>query len=112
MGMLTTMMVYHDELDLLNESKQVTDALYENLYRGGGGGGDVMISGKSSTATLFKVKKTRHSSFTALYMQHGNTLFEVSPYSDEMVRLKQTNPDLFDELVEILENYVKDLKRL
>lgn len=110
MGMITTMMIYHDELDLLNESKQVTDALYETLCSGRGG--SISINGKHSTATLFKVKKTRHSSYTALFMQHGNTLFEVSPYSDEIAKLKDTSPELFKEILEILENYIKDLKRL
>jgi len=111
MGMITTMMIYHDELDMLEkEPKQVCKKLYESLCDSGDN--DIHIHTDKSSATLFKVKKTRHSSFAALFLQYGNTLIEVSPYSDEIKKLKNTHPELFKEVIGILENYLKDLKRL
>lgn len=106
MGYLTTITVYNDQW---HDTKQNPKKFVENI--------DKFISkGRMDrfdyAVNQTKVHKTRHADDHTVYVHTGNTVVDTDSYGNEMQRVVEEFPDFFDQIVNVLERQVKELKDL
>jgi len=115
MGYLTTVTIYNDGADQLKkhpeELAEVLDNACLGVYTNGLRGHNGSV-GLGNHANLITVQKPRHASVKTVYVHAGNTVVEMNPYDKDTAELLERNPEFFDELLQVMEQNVKRLKKM
>ena len=108
MGNLTTFTIYNDGIDtILTNPEGFCKALYDAVLSG-----EATEFGHGDHANLVIVQKTRHSSDPTIYVQMGNTLCEMVPYSNDAKKALTVNPEYFKNMVDLMDDSVRKLKEM
>ena len=115
MGYITTISIYNDGADQLKkhplELAEVLDkackGVYTAPYRNHRGS-----AGLGNHSNLITVQQPRHADDKTLYVHAGNTVVEMSPYSERCQDICNNHPDYFDELLAVMERRVKEMKEM
>ena len=106
MGIISTFSFYHDNCDYLkNNPKKFGEAIYDAIsnphtnYRSNVFHGCVIP------------QKSRHADDHTIYVHAGNTVVEMSQYSDTTKQIMQNSPKFFNEMLKEMEMNVKMLKK-
>lgn len=108
MGNLTTLTIYNDGIDQIKQHpQQFADKVYEAA---------TSMKGPVSVrignhCNLVKVQKSRHADDSTVYVHMGNTVCEMSAYSDETLRVMMESPDFFEKMLKEMNQQVKILKK-
>lgn len=114
MGYITTISIYNDgAYQLKANPEQLAEVLtnacqgvYNNSHR---------LKGSASLgnhANLFTVQKPRHADDKTIYVHAGNTVVEMSAYSDRCKDILERVPDFFDQLLSTMEDRVKEMQQM
>lgn len=108
MGYLTTFTVYNDGASDIRKNPQVFgEKIYEHV-----GARKPLEFGVGSSANLVKVQQTRHADDHTIYVNMGNCLTEVNPYTPEFKELIRKDPEFANELISFVERELRELKSL
>lgn len=112
MGYLTTLTVYNDGIDLLPDNaekfaKGVLDASREAGMRN-----EPITLGISMFCNLVTVQVPRHADHHTVYVNMGNSVFEMNAYDQQTKEMLENNPKFFERAVDFLEDQVKELKKM
>lgn len=106
MGIISTFSIYHDHLSDINDNKiEFAEAIYNACanprtnYRSNVFFGTVIP------------QKARHSTDKTIYVHAGNTVVEMSIYSDTTKEIMKQSPRFFAEMLKEMEMNVKLLKK-
>lgn len=112
MGYLTTLTVYNDGIDSLSDnadrfSKGVLDASRDASIHN-----KPIEFGVGMFCNLVKVQVPRHADEHTVYINMGNSLFEMNAYNKETKEMLDKHPKFFERAVEFLEDQVEELKEM
>ena len=108
MGFLTTLTIYNDGIHLLEpHAKEFAQEVF-HLAAALRGPADVPLG---HFANAVRVQKSRHASNDTIYIHSGNCVTEFHPNSEE-TRAAMAHPAFFEKRLKILEQAVRDLKRM
>lgn len=107
MGYLTTFTVYNDGASgISKDPKQFADKIYSLI------GTRQYEEFHTTTAVNGFVQQSRHADEMTIYVNAGNCVTEVNPYSRGFKDLIKKNPDFARELVAFVESEVVKLKKV
>lgn len=87
MGFNTTVNILNDGMDQLKKHpEEFAQGVLDHYYDGG-------TFGVGNHGNVVHVAKSRHADEFSLFSVHGNALVELSPYSQETMRLVKRLPD-------------------
>ena len=108
MGYLTTVTVYNDGLHLLRgHSQDFCEKLYNAACKQ-----EQTNFGVGYFANFASVQRSRHADDHTIYVHMGNTVTEVSPYSQQFKKIANHHPEFAKRLVQFLEQELEDLKKM
>lgn len=106
MGFISTFSIYHDQVyDIKNNKIEFAEAIYNACanpstnYRSNVFHGCVIP------------QKARHTDDHTIYVHAGNTVVEMSHYSDTTKEIMKNSPKFFNEMLKEMEMNVKMLKK-
>ena len=107
MGFLTTFTVYNDGCDQIKKHpKEFAETIY-----------NACSERKTETyplgnhCNLITAQGTRHADEHTIYVHMGNTVCEMNSWSNYTKELMKRNPKFFEEMLRLMDNNVKDLKK-
>jgi len=107
MGYLTTFMIYNDGANgIIKDPTQFADKIYSLI------GTRQFEEFHTTTGVNGFVQQSRHADERTIYVNAGNCVTEVNPYSKSFKELIKKNPDFARELVEFVEAEVVNLKKV
>jgi len=112
MGYLTTITVYNDGIDLLPENAEKFSKGVLDASREAGRTHKPVTVGVGMFCNLVKVQVPRHADEHTLYVNMGNSVFEMNAYNEETIELLKRNPQFFEKAVTFLDFQVKQLKNI
>ena len=105
MGNLTTFTVYNDDCDqIAKHPKEFAEEIYIACYNPNIGYRSNVFNG------VVIPQKTRHADDKTIYVHAGNTVCEMSPYSDTTKEIMKHSPKFFEEMLKLMEQNIKELK--
>lgn len=113
MGYLTTFTIYNDGIDRIRDNAQeLADKIYEAATEVGGtrGGVDMDIA-IGSFCNLIKVQKPRHADDHTIYVHMGNTVCEMSAYSEQTLKIMIQHPAFFEKMLDEMARQCRMLKK-
>jgi len=113
MGYLTTFTIYNDGVSELEKNQvEFCDKLKRACYGGFSNTPRTDSFGHGSHANLVTIQKPRHADDHTCYVHMGNTLCEMNPYSEHTKYVAENFPEYFDQMLNHMENVVKELKKM
>jgi hypothetical protein len=110
MGDLTTFTIYNDNCqEILDNPKEFAEKIYNACVNNNSNKANEIIIGNNCQ---IKCQKPRHSHEETIYVHAGNTVCEINPTSQEMIKLINNNHNFFKEILNHLIYIVKILKKL
>ena len=107
MGYLTTFTIYNDGANgIIKDPTQFAGKIYSLI------GTRQFEEFHTTTAVNGFVQQSRHADEMTIYVNAGNCVTEVNPYSKGFKELIKKNPDFARELVEFVEAEVVNLKKV
>jgi hypothetical protein len=107
MGYLTTFTIYNDSANgITKDPTQFADKIYSLI------GTRQFEEFHTTTCVNGLVQQSRHADEKTIYVNAGNCVTEVNPYSKSFKELIKKNPDFARELVEFVEDEVVNLKKV
>lgn len=107
MGNLTTFTVYNDGCDLIkNHPKEFAETIY---YACSQRKNDTYPLG--NFCNLITAQGTKHADEHTIYVHAGNTVCEMSQWSNYTKDLMRRNPEFFKEMLDIMADNIKELKK-
>ncbi len=105
MGNLTTFTVYNDDCDqIAKHPKEFAEEIYMACCNPNIGYRSNVFNG------VVIPQKTRHADDKTIYVHAGNTVCEMSPYSDTTKEIMKHSPKFFEEMLKLMEQNIKELK--
>lgn len=108
MGNLTTLTIYNDGLDQIREHPE---QFAEKVYEAASSMTGPVTLRIGNHCNLVKVQKTRHADDSTIYVHMGNTVCEMSAYSNETLRIMTESPDFFEKMLKEMNQQTKILKK-
>lgn len=106
MGYLTTFTVYNDDCDqIIKNPKEFAEEIYMACCNHNIGYRSNIFYG------AIIPQKARHADDRTIYIHAGNTVCEMSSYSDTTKELMKYSPEFFEEMLNLMERNVKELKK-
>lgn len=107
MGHLTTFTVYNDDCDLIiKHSKEFARTIYDACNER-----ECKTYALGNHCNLITAQGTKHASEHTIYVHAGNTVSEMSEYSSYTREIMENNPEFFEEMLNLMERNVKELKK-
>jgi len=108
MGNLVTLTLYMDDLDGLKQNpKDFAESVYENASRGGRDGEQVHYKGGT-----YIMQNVVHSSTDAIYISSGNTVCDMSSYSEKTKYRMKRFPEFFKSQLDTMKFHMKNFKEM
>lgn len=106
MGFLTTFTVYNDNCDEITKNpKEFAEEIYMACCNSNIGYRSNVFHG------VIIPQKTRHADDRTIYVHAGNTVREMSSYSETTKELMHSSPKFFEEMLILMERNVMELKQ-
>lgn len=108
MGCLTTFTIYNDGIDRIRDNAQ---DLADKLYEAASAGRTTDYIGIGSFCNLVKVQKPRHADDHTVYVHMGNTVCEMSAYSEETLKTMMQSTDFFEKMLDEMARQCRMLRK-
>ena len=107
MGFLCTFTLRNDALDELDKDPKG----FVKKLKLAAVAGKVDSIAHGSHANMVEVQKCRHMDDKTVYVHAGNTLCEMSSWSDDTEHLMKNFPQFFEEMLHEMEYHTRELKK-